>query len=102
MYNNDGLMLDYGSVVAIINKLKMYTEIEEKNIVNIENALSNLENYYSGTNSKILQKKTNDLYVALNTILENKKMYISYLNNMVNGYRQLDAQVAHNYNQDIN
>ena len=98
----NGSIIDVSSVVLIINKLELYIENEEKIILDIKNALLALENYYISDNDKVLKVKKENLYNALDTILENKKRYIEYLNYVVNNYIELDEKNMLNFNYNIN
>ena len=98
----DGGIIDVLSVVLIIKKLELYVENEEKIILDIKNTLLILENYYISDNDKVLKVKKENLYNALDTILENKKRYIEYLNYVVNNYIELDEKNMLNFNYNIN
>lgn len=98
----NGGLIDVSSVVLIINKLELYIENEEKIIRDIKNTLLTLENYYISDNDKVLKIKKDNLYDALDTILENKKKYIEYLNYVIDSYIELDENNILNFNYDIN
>lgn len=98
----DGGIIDVSSVVLIIKKLELYIENEEKIILDIKNTLLILENYYISDNDKVLKVKKENLYNVLDTILENKKRYIEYLNYVVNNYIELDEKNMFNFNYNIN
>ena len=98
----DGGIIDVSSVVLIIKKLELYIENEEKIILDIKNTLLILENYYISDNDKVLKVKKKKLYNVSDTILENKKRYIEYLNYVVNNYIELDEKNMFNFNYNIN
>lgn len=105
MQRNNGSYLDTDSVIIVINKLKMYISEEEKNILNMKKILNNLSYYYSGYSDKILNSKINSLCTALNVMINNKKNYILYLNNIINKYVEMDQNNFRLYSKlhnDIN
>lgn len=100
---NNSNVIDIGSVLNIINRIKLYIENEEKNIRNIKNILNNLEVFYSGDNSSKIMNKKNNLYNNLDKMLNNRKMYVEYINRAINNYIQLNNQNYLDYmNKDIN
>lgn len=87
MLNNfDGGIIDYNSVILVINKLKLYRETEEKIVANIKNSLIALDNHYISDNSGILKDKKSSLYNGLDIMVENIDSYITFLTNIVNSY----------------
>lgn len=102
MYNN-GLMIDSNSVINIINSLKLNIELEEKLIVNIINTINNLNNNYTGINSKLLISKKDNLSDALNTMIDNRKRVVCFLDRMISNYILLNEKETIRYsNLDIN
>lgn len=97
----NGGVIDVSSVVMIINKLQLYIENEERILLDIKNSLLMLEDYYSSDNNKVLKSKKDNLYNTLNTVLENRKKYIEYLNHVVNSYIDLDEKSMLSFNTDI-
>lgn len=97
----DGGIIDASEVLLIINKLKLYIENEEKIIKNIKNTLSLLDDYYSGHNKTINNKK-NNLYNALNETIENNVKIVNYLDFIVNNYLNMDNEFMQRFQTDIN
>ena len=97
----NGGVIDISSVVMIINKLQLYIENEERILLDIKNSLLILEDYYVSDNNNVLKSKKDNLYNCLNTVLENRKKYIEYLNYIVNSYIDLDEKNMLSFNADI-
>lgn len=97
----NGGVIDISSVVMIINKLQLYIENEERILLDVKNSLLMLEDYYVSDNNNTLKSKKDNLYNCLNTVLENRKKYIEYLNHIVNTYIDLDEKSILRFNADI-
>lgn len=99
---HDGGIIDDSSVMLIINKLEMYIENEEKIVKNIEESLSILQGYYSGDNNSAFNSKSDGLIEALNTMLNNRYVYLESLKQTLIGYIGRDKYVAMEFNDGIN
>ena len=95
--HNDGGIIDISSVRLIISKLELYIENEEKEITNIKKSLDLLSSFYISDNDMIIAKKINNLYNSLNTMFNNRKKYVEYLNNVLNVYITIDETSATNF-----
>lgn len=93
----DGVFFDYTSVMGIISRLSLYIENEEKIIINIKNTLLSLDNYYKGDNSSAISSKKANLTEALDTLLEHKKKYVIYIQNMLDSYMAIDESIYLSY-----
>lgn len=100
--NFDGGIIDYNSVILVINKLRLYRENEEKIIAKIKNSLIALDNHYISDNSGLLKDKKDSLYNGLDIMMENIDGYITFLTNIVNSYINNDEMEMRKYNDGIN
>lgn len=100
--NNESI-IDINGLQAIVNRLKLYIENEEKTIISIKKALNNLNSLYISNNSNKALEKTNNLYNNLDIMLNNRQRYVEYINNIISIYITTDDQNYFIYkDKDIN
>ncbi len=95
----DKEFIDSNSLIAIINRLKLTIENEEKIISNIKICINNLESFYTSDNLPLIKKKKENLFNDLNIVLNNRKSYVEYISQIVNKYVAMDKKNYINYNK---
>lgn len=90
-------------MLLIIKRLEYYKNNEQNLISKIKNSLLAFDNYYKSDISYQIKEKRTEIINNLNTILNNKREHIKYLNDTIEEYRQLDRKNYKKYsNSDIN
>lgn len=90
------MKIDVTSLITILNKLRLYKEIEDKTILEIKSTISSLEEAYVSDNN--LKSKNIELISKLEKSLNTKQGYIDYLENIINTYSEIDYNERIKYN----
>lgn len=92
--------IDPDGVGQVVNKVKLYTDNEEKYIMDMISALTTLQSAYQGSATKdILNEKINFITKLLYVLLENRKNYIRCLNETVNSYQNQNSYFMKGFDQ---
>ena len=83
------MKIDINSLIVILNKLRLYKEIEDKIILNISNTLTSTEKAYISDNNKISDKNMEILNKLKESSSERDK-YINYIDNVIKSYSSID------------
>ena len=90
------MKIDVTSLITILNKLRLYKEIEDKTILEIKSTISSLEEAYVSDNN--LKSKNIELIIKLKKSSNTKQGYIDYLENIINTYSEIDYNERIKYN----
>lgn len=90
------MKIDVTSLITILNKLRLYKEIEDKTILEIKSTISSLEEAYVSDNN--LKSKNIELISKLEKSSKTKQGYIDYLENIINTYSEIDYNERIKYN----
>lgn len=90
------MKIDVTSLITILNKLRLYKEIEDKTILEIKSTISSLEEAYASDNN--LKNKNIELISKLEKSSNTKQGYIDYLENIINIYSEIDYNERIKYN----
>ncbi len=90
------MKIDVTSLITILNKLRLYKEIEDKTILEIKSTISSLEEAYVSDNN--LKSKNIELISKLEKSSNTKQGYIDYLENIINTYSEIDYNERIKYN----
>lgn len=83
------MKIDINSLIVILNKLRLYKEIEDKIILNISDTLTSTEKAYISDNNKISDKNMEILNKLKESSNERDK-YINYIDNVIKSYSSID------------
>lgn len=90
------MKIDVTSLITILNKLRLYKEIEDKTILEIKSTISSLEEAYVSDNN--LKSKNIELISKLEKSSNTKQGCIDYLENIINTYSEIDYNERIKYN----
>lgn len=90
------MKIDVTSLITILNKLRLYKEIEDKTILEIKSTISSLEEAYVSDNN--FKSKNIELISKLEKSSNTKQGYIDYLENIINTYSEIDYNERIKYN----
>lgn len=101
MMRNFDEFIDYNGVINLIEKLRLYLELEEQIISNIKKSLLTINDCYDSDNKKILNKINDNICDSLDIMYNNKEKYIDYLVNIVKIFADNDEKSLAFKNYDI-
>ena len=90
------MKIDVTSLITILNKLRLYKEIEDKTILEIKSTIISLEEAYVSDNN--LKSKNIELISKLEKSSNTKQRDIDYLENIINTYSEIDYNERIKYN----
>ena len=90
------MKIDVTSLITILNKLRLYKEIEDKTILEIKSTIASLEEAYVSDNN--LKSKNIELISKLEKSSNTIQGYIDYLENIIKSYSEIDNDERIKYN----
>ena len=75
--------VDYSEIIILIEKLRLYLELEDQIMSSIKKSLNVISGCYDSDNKLVLNKINNNICNSLDIMYDNKEKYINYLTNIV-------------------